>query len=184
MRQAKLVPLLMVLLLQAAAHAQTGGWKDRSGKPIAETESMKSVDGFGGSLVATTDEDWQQKWNTPPESTPHFTKAETVPYGKKVFFLIFVSNPKPDAAGRASVTCGLKILSPSGTPVLDQPDMQCFDGKVQNQHHLYLSAPVVAFAGDAGDPEGRWVAEVVLKDGGRSKPLQLRTSFMLRGSNG
>jgi hypothetical protein len=30
---------------------------------------MQTAHGFGGSLVATTDEDWEKKWNTPAEPT-------------------------------------------------------------------------------------------------------------------
>ena len=38
-------------------------------------------------LLATTDEDWKEKWNTPPDTAPHFTMAETVPYDKKITIL-------------------------------------------------------------------------------------------------
>ena len=51
------------------AQAQSSVWRGEDGKPIAETKSMKSQSDFAGSMLLTTDEDWQEKWNTPPERT-------------------------------------------------------------------------------------------------------------------
>lgn len=62
---------------------------------------MKSKNDFAGSLLATIDEDWEKKWNTPPETKPNFNKAGTVPYGKKVFILTFFSNPLRDGQPEA-----------------------------------------------------------------------------------
>jgi hypothetical protein len=96
------------------AQAQSSVWRGEDGKPIAETESMKSQSDFAGSMLLTTDEDWQEKWNTPPETEPHYNQANVVPYGKKVFTMIFFSNPLRDAEGMANMKCGLKISDPSG----------------------------------------------------------------------
>jgi hypothetical protein len=169
------------LLLAGPAQSQSVYWRDPSGMPVAETESMKSKDGFGGWLLATTDEDWEKKWNSPPEAKPNFARAGTVPYGKKVFILTFFGNPKRDRRGNVNVRCDLRISSPAGNVALAQKDMICFAGQIKgNPYHLRLSAPVIGFSGDAGDPSGIWVVEVVLRDAVRNVELPLRTTFALK----
>lgn len=173
--------LLASLLLAGQAQSQRSFWRDSTGKPVAETGSMKSKSDFAGSLLATTDEDWEKKWNTPAETTPHFTKAGTVPYGKKVFILTFFANPKLDQSGKVDVRCNLQISSPTGKVALSQTDMVCYNGQIKGSpYNLYLSAPVIAFSGDPGDPPGTWVVEVVLRDAARNVELPLRSTFELK----
>jgi hypothetical protein len=172
---------LASLLLTGPAQSQSSFWRDSTGKPVAETESMKSKNDFAGSLLATTDEDWEKKWNTPPETKPNFNKAGTVPYGKKVFILTFVANPKLDQLGNANVRCDLQISSPMGKVALAQKDMACLAGQIKgNPYNLRLSAPIITFSGDPGDSPGIWVVEVVLRDAVRNVELQLRTTFVLK----
>ncbi len=169
------------LFAAGLAQSQSSLLRDSSGNPIAETESMKSKNDFAGSLLATTDEDWEKKWNTPPETKPNFNMAGTVPYGKKVFILSFFANPKLDPRGNANVRCDLRITSPTGKVALSQKDMVCFSGPIKgNLYNMYLSAPVIAFSGDPGDPPGVWVVEVSLRDEVRKVRLPLRTSFELK----
>jgi hypothetical protein len=172
---------LVSLFVSGPAQSQSGYWRDSTGVPLAETESMKSSSGFAGSLLATMDADWEQKWNTPPETKPNFIKADTVPYGKKVFILTFFSNPKLDDLGSAEVRCDIQITSPAGKVAMEQRDMNCFSGKIKGSpYNLYLSEPVIAFSGDPEDPPGIWKVDVVLRDARRNVELPLRTSFELR----
>jgi hypothetical protein len=178
-----LTAALATLYFGSVAQAQTGFWKGRNGEPVAETESMKSKDDFAGSLVVTPDADWKEKWNTPPETQPSFQKADVVPYGKKVFVLIFFSNPRLDAQGDANVQCDLQIVAPTGASALAQKNVPCYRGKIKgNLYHLYLSDPVIAFSGDPGDPAGTWEVKVLLRDAVRGTELPLRTTFGLRGT--
>ena len=164
-----------------SAAQDMAGWRDSDGKSIAATESMKSKDDFGGSLLATTDDDWEKKWNTPAESKPNFNKAAIVPYGKKIYILTFFANPKLDPQGRANVRCDLRIFTPSGKVSLEQKDAICFAGAIQGSPYAQrLSAPVVAFSGDPDDPAGTWSVEVMLRDAVRNVELPLRTTFELR----
>lgn len=169
------------LMLAGPVQSQSGFWRDAAGKPVQETESMKSKNGFAGSLLATTDEGWEKKWNTPPETKPNFNKAAVVPYGKKVFILTFFSNPLRDSLGNANVRCDLKIIAPTGKVSLTKQDMTCFSGRIAGSpYNLYLSAPVIGFSGDPGDPSGTWVVEVNLRDTIRNAELPLRTTFQLK----
>lgn len=172
---------LLGMLLACHAQAEPGYWRDPDGRAVQESESMKSKDDFGGSLLAITDEDWEKKWNTPPKTRPNFNKAGVVPYGKKVFILTLFSNPMRDNVGNANVQCDLELTDPSGKVSISQKDMKCFFGQIAGSpDSLYLSLPVIAFSGDPGDPPGTWVVEVKLQDAIRKVELPLRTTFQLK----
>jgi hypothetical protein len=172
---------LVAMLLAGPAHSQSGFWRDPDGKPVQETESMKSKNDFAGSLIVTIDEDWEKKWDTPPETKPTFHTAGVIAYGKKVFVLTFFANPMRDGSGKANVRCDIKLTSPTGQVSLAQQNMTCFSGEIAgNPYNMYLSAPVIGFSGDPGDPAGIWVVEVQLRDAIRNVQLPLRTTFELR----
>jgi hypothetical protein len=173
--------LLLLAHVAAFGQSQSGFWRDSSGKPVPESDSMRSANDFAGSVLVTPDEDWEKKWNTPPDTKPNFNRADVIPYGKKVFVLIFFANPKLDATGKADVRCNLKMSAPTGKVTLKQDNVTCFAGRLMGSpYHLRLSAPVIAFSGDPGDPPGTWVVEVLLRDAVRDVALPLRTTFTLR----
>ncbi len=175
------VLILLCVLLGETASAQSGFWRDATGKAVQETESMRSKDGFAGSLLATMDEDWQTKWETPPSNRPSFNKADVVPYGKKVYILTFFANPKKDDLGNVKILCDLSIKSPMGKQTLSQKGANCFSGKISgSSYNMYLSELVIAFSGDPGDPTGIWAIEVTLRDAVRGVELPLRTTFQLK----
>jgi hypothetical protein len=171
---------LFGLLWISSAHSESPSWQNKEGKPLPETEAMKSQDGFAGSVLVVTDADWKQKWETPPETKPNFNKAGAVDYGTKVFILIFFSNPAQDEHQSSNIRCDLKIIDPTGAAILSKQDMVCFSGQVASSPaNQYLSAPVIGFTGDPGDPTGTWVVEVKLRDAVRRIELPLRTTFEL-----
>lgn len=156
-------------------------WRNSNGEPTSEKESMKSKDDFGGLLLATTDDDWEQKWNTPPENKPKFTKAGSVPYGKNIYILTFFANPKLDQQGKAEVRCDLRLLDPTGHVALQKKNTICYAGALQGSPYAQrLSAPILAFSGEPGDPDGTWSIEVILRDTVRQVELPLRTTFVLK----
>jgi hypothetical protein len=131
--------------------------------------------------LVTPDEDWREKWNTPSATTPNFNEAKTVSPGKKLFVLTFFVNPKLVGDRQANVACDFKVIRPDGTFSLDQKGATCFRGRIPgNPYNLYLSAPVIAFVGDEGDPAGVWTVEVNLKDVERRVELLLHTTFTLK----
>lgn len=173
--------VLAGLALAGPANSQSSFWRDSTGRHVPETESMRSKSDFAGSLLATTDEDWERKWNTPPETKPSFNQAGVVAFGKKVFILSFIGNPKLDALGNANVLCDFKISDPAGKSAVSQKNVKCFVGRLKgNPYNLYLSDAVLTFAGDPGDRPGTWVVEVNLRDVNRQVDLPLRTSFQLK----
>lgn len=177
----RIAACLVLALAASSAFAQSSYWKDARGRLVPDTESRKSSSDFVGALLATTDDDWQQKWRTPPETTPQFTQAETVPYGKKVYILTFFANPKLDDAGNSMVRCDLKVVAPTGQPLIDQKDLDCYAGPIAGSaYNMRLSKPVIEFSASPGEPAGIWSAEVMLRDIVRGVELPLRTTFRLQ----
>lgn len=174
---------IFVLLLLSFVYpllAEEGGWVDRDGNPVQNTDAMKSINGFGGWLIVTPDSDWEAKWNTPPDVTPHFSEASDVRYGEELTILIFYINPRTNAAGEINIRCDIKITRPDGTSATDAKDVVCAKGKLQGSpRHVRLTTTIIKYIGEPGDPPGRWDVEVVLTDKRRNTRLPLKTHFVL-----
>ena len=102
-----LIAFLLTTLIGTAG-AQEYFWRDKSGNSIPDTPDRKSENGFAGWLVVTPDQDWKEKWETPPETIPHFSEASTVRVGEQLFTLIFFANPAEGDDGIAEVKCDIK----------------------------------------------------------------------------
>jgi hypothetical protein len=170
----------LVAMSIAWTSSYAGYWRDSDGRPTADTASRRTVEGFGGWVLVTPDQDWAEKWNTPAESVPSFRESKSVRRGEKVFTLIFFANPKLAQDRSADVTCDLKVTRPNGTESLNQRDVPCFRGRIAGDpFNMYLSGPVIGFIGEPGDPAGTWTVEVQLKDNLRKVVVPLKTSFDL-----
>jgi hypothetical protein len=171
---------LLVLALVAGPISAEVGWKDKDGKPVPETESQKSVAGFGGWLIVTPDKDWEEKWNAPSEAGPHFSVAETVNKGGELFILTIFTNPQLDASGAANVTLDIDVRRPDGSTSTRSEGAVCFQGTLRGPaHNMYLCGPVVGFVGEQSDPVGSWSVRINLTDNIRKAEIPLSATFTL-----
>lgn len=167
----------LLMFCVADAFAQ---WHDETGNPIAETEAQKAIDGFSGMLVVTPDKDWQEKWNTPPETKPSFTTADSVAEGGELMVLVFLANPGLDASGHADVACDWRITRPNGR-TSEEIDAPCMRGALSGDpKHVYMSPISVKFIAEPTDPRGTWQFAVTLKDRVRGVELPLKTAVEYR----
>ena len=172
--------LLLTSLLPLAATAQDG-WRSMDGTPIPESESRKSRNGFSATLIVTPDQDWQEKWNTPPETIPHFSEADEVHAGEELFILTFLSNPGMDGSRSTDVTCDFAVTRPDGSRSIAETDLPCFRTTLQGDpHNVYLSGAALTYIAEPDDPRGTWTVDVVIKDHHRAVDLPLRTSFVVK----
>lgn len=177
----RFILLTFLLMLSLLARAQTSGWRDQSGNSIPDSDAMKAKAGFAASLLVTTDHDWREKWDTPAQTIPNFHRAQDISYGKRVFVLLFFANPQPGVDGQVKIACDVQIQSPLGKVSFEQKNMTCFAGRIAGSlTNTYLSAPVIAFSADPGDPAGNWVVKASLRDEIRQVELPLTSSFKLR----
>ena len=153
----------------------------RDGKPVPNSDAMKSINGFGGWLVVTPDLDWEAKWNTSPETIPSFSEAKDVSYGEALTILTFYINPKTNATGQLEVFCDIKVTRPDGSSSVNANGVQCAAGKLQGAaHNIRLSSAVIKYVGERSDPPGEWIVEVKLTDKVRGTTIPLKTRFNLR----
>jgi hypothetical protein len=170
-----------VLLVALSAHAQEGVWLGESRDALPDTEYRKSESGFGGALLVTSDLDWHEKWNTSPETIPHFNQASDVRLGERLVILTFFVNPMTTSGDVARVLCAVRVTRPDSTRSVDLKDFPCLAGRLQGDpNHVRLAPTVLNFVGEPEDPLGTWVVEVALTDAVRDTELRLRTSFVLR----
>ena len=178
--------ILLIFILSTTSYANYGanvaneGWVTKDGKPVPNTDTMKSINGFGGWLIITPDKDWAEKWETPSHVTPHFSEAKAVEYGQQLTILTFFINPLVDKQGNINITCGIKIVRPNNTVSIDNQNIKCINGKLLgNPRNIYLSPVVIKYSGDAGDPPGDWLVEVSLTDNNKGAHVPLKSKFTL-----
>ncbi|MBU0688653.1 MAG: hypothetical protein KJ850_10000 [Gammaproteobacteria bacterium] len=176
-----LVALMMTRPIQIQLKKLDSGWKDTQGRAQPDSDSRKALNGFGGWLLVTSDNDWPTKWQTQPDAIPHFSMADTITKGQPLYALTFFSNPKLNDHGDADISCDIELRKPDGSASFQQTDTTCFKGTLQGQpNYLYLSAPTIKFIGEQNDPNGVWQVNITLKDNIGHTNLPLKTSFILQ----
>ncbi len=165
-----------------ARTSQSGGtWRTPDGKPVPDSDSMKSLQGFGGSILVTPDADWKEKWNTPAETRPVFRQASSVEYGGHLTILTFYGNPQPDKDGMIHILCDIKLTRPDGSVPVDTKGTECASGKLYGSpYNTRLTSAVIEFVGEKGDLPGVWRVEVTLTDKNRKVSLPLKAEFTLK----
>jgi len=159
---------------------ESGGWVNRDGSPVPDRDDLKSKKGFGGWVIVTPDEDWEEKWNTPTENIPNFNEASEVNYGESLTILTFIINPSIDANGEINIVCDIQVIRPDNSLSIDLTDAECMKGQLQGDpRNVRLAAPIIKFVGEKGDPSGNWIININLVDKNRGALIRLKTGFEL-----
>jgi hypothetical protein len=149
-----------------------------------QTEFRKSKNGFAGWIVVTSDEDWIEKWNTPPETVVFFNSVDTLRIGESATTLILMANPKVDDNGNVNVTCDIKITRPDNTVSVELKAAQCLRGALVGDPNLLRLSPVtMKFVGEPNDPLGVWRTELGITDVNRETRLDLAISIDLQSAD-
>ena len=156
------------------------GWVSPDGREVPNTDSMKSINDFGGWLLVTPDLDWKEKWDTPAEVSPNFRTADKVKHGDDLAILIFYINPKLDGKNEMNILCDITATRPDGSVSVSMKDIQCASGKIEGDiRNVRLSNAVINYSWDDGDPAGIWIIDVKLTDKNRNTVIPLKTQFEL-----
>lgn len=152
------------------------GWRDAQGNPIPESAAIKSSKGFGGSVILTSDPDWEAKWARP--EAPHFETTEQVTMGGSLIALVFFTNPAKDAKGNVHILCDYRVIRPDGSISQEVKAATCAEGPIAgDSYNVRLVSHLVGFTGEAGDVEGTWSITVRLTDTVRDASVDLLTQF-------
>ncbi len=105
--------LVLFLALSLPLIAQSA-WIDSSGKPIPDTESMRSAGNFGVQVVLTPDDkQFRQTWNS-TKGTPKLSSTNAVRLGSSVAAVLIFHGCSPNAAGVCDVVTEFVLESPDG----------------------------------------------------------------------
>lgn len=178
-----IITVTAVPTMAVASVIQELGWIDQGGNPVPDSNSQKSVRGFGGMLVVTPDVDWEEKWSTPSGHTPHFTAANQVKVGQELTILPLFTNPKVGDDGFVRIKCDLRVIRPDQSLSIDEKDLDCFTydftGTKPNLRNIWLSGVIPKYIGESTDLKGEWIVELVFKDVVRNVLVPLKTTFTL-----
>lgn len=166
--------LLLLFAMSAPLIAQSA-WIDSTGKPIPETESMRSSGNFGVQVVLTPDDkQFRQTWNS-TKGTPKLSSTNSIRLGSSVAAVIIFHGCSPNAVGVCDVVSEFILEAPGGAktpagggPVWSSAPLQ--GGLLQ----LGQASMVVGF--DKTDPMGDYkvIANVKDKTSGRTLSLIAR----------
>ena len=166
--------LLLIFVMSLPLVAQ-GAWIDLSGKPLPDTESMRSDGIFGVQLLLTPDDkQFRQTWDS-TTGTPVLSATNSVRLGSSVAAVLIFHGCSPNAAGVCDVVSAFFLEGPDGTktsagggPVWSTASLQ--EGRLQ----LGLASLTVGF--DANEPVGNYsvIANVNDKVAGRTMSLIAR----------
>lgn len=155
-RYLTLLAALLPLSVQSA-------WIDPTGKPVPDTESMRSAGDFGVQIVLTTDEGQFRKiWNS-SKTPPTLSITNTAHPGAPVSAILIFHGCSPNAAGVCDVTSEFVLEAPDGskTPAGGGP---VWTGKAMPQRLLQLSQASVTVIFDKTDPIGNYKVTANVKD--------------------
>lgn len=161
--------LILFLALSAPLVAQSA-WVDSNGKPVPDTESMRSDGNFGVQIVLTPNEEqFRQTWNS-TKGTPKLVSTNSVRFASSVSALIILHGCTPNLKGVCDVVSEFVLESPNGAkfpagggPVWSSAPMQ--SGLLQ----LGQASMTVGF--DKNDPVGDYKITSKVKDNVSGKTL-------------
>lgn len=153
-------------------------WIGPDGKPVPDTESMRSDGNFGVQLALTADDkQFRQTWNS-TKGTPKLSSADSVRPGASIAAMLIFHGCAPNAAGACDVFAEFIVEGPDGTktpagggPVWSAAPLQA--GLLQLGH----ASLKMGF--DGNDPVGNYRVIANVKDKNSGRTLRLVAGFKL-----
>jgi hypothetical protein len=147
-------------------------WIDPGGKPVPNTESMRSAGNFAAHLVLTRDEQqFRQTWNS-TKGTPKLSSTNSVRLGSSVAAMLIFHGCMPNGSGVCEVVTEFILEGPNGVqtpagggPVWSSAPLQ--PGLLQVGH----TSMNVGF--DGNDQVGNYKVIANVKDKNSGRTLRL-----------
>jgi len=151
-----LLSAVVPLLAQSA-------WIDSAGKPLADTESMRSAGDFGVRIVLTADEEaFRQTWNS-SRTPPKLIATDNVRLGGSASALLIFHGCSPNAQGVCDVVSEFTLESPDGSKT-PAGGGAVWSGKPMQQRFLQLGQSSMTVGFDRSDPIGDYKVIANVKD--------------------
>ncbi|MFH1061499.1 MAG: hypothetical protein V1747_01265 [Candidatus Omnitrophota bacterium] len=151
------------------------GWLDNE-LPVADTDNLKSKNGFGAQLWLTSDDSIYETWDTP--EIPKIKTTKTAVRNQPIFAIFLFTNPGMDNQSQADITADVTIISPDGEIYGEFKDMEIW------QREYFFAANTLQLAvGNLGiliedaDQLGVYQVKARIKDRIKNIYLDLQTEF-------
>ena len=170
----KLILVLLFVLSQPLL-AQSA-WIDANGKPLADTESMRSSEDFAVQLVFTPDENqFRRTWDSTNKS-PILSSTNYVRLGSSLAAMLIFQGCAQDLAGVCNVTAEFILENPDGKKT------QIGDGTISSvaplrKDILQLGQDSLKIGFGANDPMGNYKVIANVKDKISGRILNLTAGF-------
>jgi hypothetical protein len=186
----RFISLLLIALLLAAAGCATVQHGNGSAAPAAaaakaapgakaDCEWSRQKGGFGASVIVSPDPRWKDKRGGPAWELPARQPLNLVRVGSKVWALIFLNNPLPDASGELDVTCDVRTIRPNGRVTVHRGLCALRRKESRHKANTYLAEFVVTMTGEERDPVGEWVMEIAVRDCNRGVEVPIVCRYTL-----
>lgn len=152
--------ILLAALFPFMAH---GAWIDATGKPMPDSENMRSAEDFGVQIILTADEGlFRQTWNS-SKTPPKLSTTNTVRLGAPVSAMLIFHGCSPNTGGVCDVASEFILEAPDGskTPAGGGP---VWTGKPMQQRLLQLGLASMTVRFDKTDPIGDYIITANVKD--------------------
>jgi len=172
------IPLSYANVTGSKPSQQQEGWM-QDGKPIPDSDNIKSMNGFGAQLWLINDPSIFESWDKP--ETPNLPITRTAIRNKPVFLIFLFINPGVDSSIRANVTADVTITSPDGNVYGDFKDIELWQ-----RDYPYPKNTIQLAVGNLGinieDDEqlGLYKVNAVIKDKNKKVILNLKTDFIAK----
>ncbi|MEY2407841.1 MAG: hypothetical protein QOF48_511 [Verrucomicrobiota bacterium] len=158
-----------------AGHAEDFVWR-KDGKPIADTDSQKTRDGFGALLLLIDDKKFFDDWKKPdPPRLRTITNATRI---LPVHTTVIFAGAGRNADGEVHVTCDVTIRKPDGSVYGAQKGLVATRGRqTLSPTMLQLARDRLVVRIEPHDPAGTYTVEVTVKDNVKKVDLRLKERF-------
>jgi len=167
--------LLVSIALLLSPIAVAGAWIGPDGKPLPETESMRSVGDFGVQVVLTPDEkEFRTAWNAGP-TPPTLKVAAKVARGGSLSAMIIFHGCTPNQSGKCNSVIEFALVSPDGKRLPAGSGPLWMDAPLPGKLMLAAASATIGF--DMTDPTGTYRVMAIAVDKVSGKRVQVQASF-------
>lgn len=153
-------------------------WIDSTGKPLPDTESMRSAGDFGVQIILTTDEkQLRQTWNS-AGTTPTLNTSNTIQISGSITALLIFHGCELNTCGVCDVASEFTLESPDGGKI------SAGGGPVWTEEpgqlrQLQLGQVSLKLDFDSTDPAGNYSIIADVKDKVSGQALSVRTRLKI-----
>jgi hypothetical protein len=170
----------VLLMVTAAAASVLGRWQQdlQAGKPVADTEWRKSVDGLGVQLLLIDDEEaFLKEWTTTPES--HVAMVKSVSRVKRgavlTAVIVFSGCGRPN--GNCDATVDFTVLGPDGSVHGDVRGAAAWSGPAPKPGIVVLSGAHLQMRIDRTRQLGEYTVHGTLRESHSKREVNLTQRF-------